>query len=190
MSDLAARERAAHGYNENLVVVAGAGTGKTSLLVERVLCQMVERELGSEELVAITFTEKAAAEMRRRLEAGLAQLAAHAAEDRPAAELDPSEEADRAFAWLRERTLRARSSGSRRSASRAAGDKSPRSTASAPGCCAASPSRPASIRLSRHGRAAGPSSSTSCGSASRRSRRSRRRAQRLLHRGARTPVAR
>ena len=103
MSDLEARERAAHGYDENFVVVAGAGTGKTSLLVERILCQMVERELGSDQLVAITFTEKAAAEMRKRLEAGLARLAANAAADRPAAELAPGAEADRAFAWLRER---------------------------------------------------------------------------------------
>ena len=103
MSDLEARERAAHCYDENFVVVAGAGTGKTSLLVERILCQMVERELGPDQLVAITFTEKAAAEMRKRLEAGLARLAANAAADRPAAELASGAEADRAFAWLRER---------------------------------------------------------------------------------------
>jgi len=103
VSDAEARARAAHGYDENLVVVAGAGSGKTSVLIERLLCQLVERELGSDELVAITFTEKAAAEMRRRLESGLAQLAQHAALDRPAGELDWRREADRAFAWLRER---------------------------------------------------------------------------------------
>jgi ATP-dependent helicase/nuclease subunit A len=103
MSDAEARSRAAHAYDENLVVVAGAGTGKTSLLVERVLCQMVERDLGSDDFAAITFTEKAAAEMRKRIETGLARLASHAAVDRPAAELSWKHEADRAFAHLRER---------------------------------------------------------------------------------------
>ena len=103
MSDAAARERAAHGYDGNLVVIAGAGSGKTSLLVERVVCQVVERELAHDAFAAITFTEKAAAEMRRRLEAALVALAAHAEADTPAAELETKREADRAFAWLRER---------------------------------------------------------------------------------------
>ena len=103
MSDQAARDRAAHGYDENLVVVAGAGSGKTSLLVERVVCQIVERELAHDAFAAITFTEKAAAEMRHRLEAALVALAAHAQADTPPAALESKREADRAFAWLRER---------------------------------------------------------------------------------------
>ena len=44
MSDGEAREQAASSYDRNAVVVAGAGTGKTTLLVERVLRQMVEAE--------------------------------------------------------------------------------------------------------------------------------------------------
>jgi ATP-dependent helicase/nuclease subunit A len=103
VSDDAAREQAAHGYDENLVVVAGAGSGKTSLLVERLLCQMIEGDLLPEQFAAITFTEKAAAEMRHRVEAGLARLVARAEGTGELPKLDPGEEADRAFAWLHER---------------------------------------------------------------------------------------
>jgi ATP-dependent helicase/nuclease subunit A len=103
VSDDAARSDASHGFDENLVVVAGAGSGKTSLLIERLLCQMVERELTAEQFAAITFTEKAAAEMRRRLEAGLARLWERASDSPKLGMLDPGAEADRAFEWLRER---------------------------------------------------------------------------------------
>ena len=37
LPDQAARSRAASDFDTNLVIVAGAGTGKTSLLVERIL---------------------------------------------------------------------------------------------------------------------------------------------------------
>ena len=108
MSDQEARDRAAHRYDENLVIVAGAGSGKTSLLVERLLCQMVERELAADAFAAITFTEKAAAEMRKRLEAGLARLVSRADPTQPPRPLEEKEEADRAYVWLRERVPIAR----------------------------------------------------------------------------------
>jgi ATP-dependent helicase/nuclease subunit A len=75
VSDGEARERAASVYDRNAVVVAGAGTGKTTLLVERVLRQMVATGLELDRFAAITFTEKAAAQLRARLAAGLAALA-------------------------------------------------------------------------------------------------------------------
>ena len=103
MSDAEARERAAHEFGENLVVVAGAGSGKTSLLVERLLCQTIEQDLAPEAFAAITFTEKAAAEMRKRLEAALVRLGARAGGRLDAVPHDPGEEADRAFGWLRAR---------------------------------------------------------------------------------------
>ena len=105
MSDAEARERAAHEFAANLVVVAGAGSGKTSLLVERLLCQTIALDLAPEAFAAITFTEKAAAEMRKRLEAALVRLAARARGELDSVPLDPGEEADRAFAWLRTRPL-------------------------------------------------------------------------------------
>jgi ATP-dependent helicase/nuclease subunit A len=102
VTDAAARDAAAHSFDESLVVVAGAGSGKTSVLIERLLCQMVDRDLLPESFAAITFTEKAAAEMRRRLDAALARLIARA-DGTLGQKHDEGEEADRAFAWLRAR---------------------------------------------------------------------------------------
>lgn len=58
----------------NLVVTAGAGSGKTRVLVERyirLLTDVVARDplVGASSLLAITFTEKAAREMRDRVRA-------------------------------------------------------------------------------------------------------------------------
>jgi ATP-dependent helicase/nuclease subunit A len=100
-SDAAVRRAATTTYDRNQVVIAGAGSGKTSLLVERILCQAVEQDLDAHELAAITFTEKAAAELRGRIEAGLVRLCALAGERDPT--LDPAREADRACAHLRTR---------------------------------------------------------------------------------------
>ncbi len=52
---------------EVITVRAGAGTGKTRLLVEWYLHQILERGARPSEIVAITFTRKAAAEMRERI---------------------------------------------------------------------------------------------------------------------------
>ncbi len=52
--------------NETLFVEAGAGTGKTSALVERYV-ELVMAGRSVDEIVAITFTEKAAAELRDRV---------------------------------------------------------------------------------------------------------------------------
>jgi len=95
VSDAGARDVAAHSFDASLVVVAGAGSGKTSVLVERLLCQMVDRDLAPEAFAAITFTEKAAAEMRRRLEAALARLLARG-EGSLEEKHDEGQEADRA----------------------------------------------------------------------------------------------
>ncbi|MCC6311623.1 MAG: UvrD-helicase domain-containing protein [Trueperaceae bacterium] len=73
--DAAARARATTDAETTLVVTAGAGTGKTTLLVDRVLDQVVGRGLPLAEVVALTFTQKAANEMRVRLLAMLDRLA-------------------------------------------------------------------------------------------------------------------
>ncbi|MFQ5514569.1 MAG: UvrD-helicase domain-containing protein [Myxococcota bacterium] len=95
--DLHDRHLAVSRYDRNQVIVAGAGTGKTSLLIERLLNQIIERELPLAEIAAMTFTEKAALEMRSRLEAGLRRLAAGGP---PSEEGARGDEADRAFAHL------------------------------------------------------------------------------------------
>jgi ATP-dependent helicase/nuclease subunit A len=51
----------------NTLVEAGAGTGKTTLLVERAYVAIVEQHIRVSRLVLITFMDKAAAEMRARL---------------------------------------------------------------------------------------------------------------------------
>ena len=61
---------------------AGAGTGKTRVLVER-YCDAVELDgVGIEAILAFTFTERAAAELRSRLRLELGRRAARAARER------------------------------------------------------------------------------------------------------------
>ena len=50
-----------------MAVVAGAGTGKTHMLTERYLHHLSEDGLSPLEVVAVTFTEKAAGELRSRV---------------------------------------------------------------------------------------------------------------------------
>ena len=51
----------------NILVSAGAGTGKTRVLVERFLSLVTSREALVTEILALTFTEKAATEMKSRI---------------------------------------------------------------------------------------------------------------------------
>lgn len=56
---------------KHVCVTAGAGAGKTTVLVERYLKILREGNVTPREIVAITFTEKAAAEMKERIIEGL-----------------------------------------------------------------------------------------------------------------------
>ena len=51
----------------NVLVMAGAGTGKTHTLVERCLDCIGNERAALDEILVVTFTEAAAAEMKQRL---------------------------------------------------------------------------------------------------------------------------
>ncbi len=100
--DFDARRTAATEFDRNLVVEAGAGTGKTSLLVERVLNLVLSGTTGFENLVAITFTEKAAAEMQERIAEALEDLEEAVGSGTPPPE---KRESGRTWRWLAERGM-------------------------------------------------------------------------------------
>jgi ATP-dependent helicase/nuclease subunit A len=67
LSDAAAREAIASSLDETLLVEAAAGTGKTTELVGRIVTILAEGRALVGEIVAVTFTEKAAGELKLRL---------------------------------------------------------------------------------------------------------------------------
>src|SRR4051794_18945338 len=58
---------AAHRTRQDVCVVAGPGSGKTSVLIERFSWLVRDQKVRAGRILAITFTEKAATEIRQRL---------------------------------------------------------------------------------------------------------------------------
>src|SRR3954465_5777851 len=71
LPDRADREAIAGALDDTLVVEAAAGTGKTTELVSRIVRILASGRARVDNIVAVTFTEKAAGELKLRLREAL-----------------------------------------------------------------------------------------------------------------------
>jgi len=77
MEKLTASQEQAIAARGNVLVMAGAGTGKTRTLVERCLALIAGEKVSLDEILVVTFTEAAATEMRQRLRGALEDRSRH-----------------------------------------------------------------------------------------------------------------
>jgi len=69
LKDLNPEQRAAVTFGDGpLLIVAGVGTGKTTVITRRIAWLIAEKRARPAEVLALTFTEKAAAEMEARVD--------------------------------------------------------------------------------------------------------------------------
>ena len=87
-SDEEARRLIRDAVDETLVVEAAAGTGKTTELVKRILRVIATGRADVHGIVAVTFTEKAAGELKLRLRQGLEEERGRAAAAEEVTRLD------------------------------------------------------------------------------------------------------
>ena len=89
VADEEGRQRIRAALDETLIVEAAAGTGKTSELVRRIVNLVAEGRAAIDRIVAVTFTEKAAGELKLRLRVELeAARAANAGDERRRSHLE------------------------------------------------------------------------------------------------------
>jgi len=70
-ADQVVRDRVVRDFDTTFLLEAGAGTGKTTVLVSRILALVTTGRATLDRIVAITFTEKAAGELKLRLREGI-----------------------------------------------------------------------------------------------------------------------
>ncbi len=81
LTDAESRRMAAEDLYRNLLVEAGAGTGKTTLLIERILNLIRSGRARLSEIAAVTFTEKAASELVDKVRKKIEEAAASCRSD-------------------------------------------------------------------------------------------------------------
>ena len=67
------QKKAIEARHRNILVAAAAGSGKTRVLVDRIIAQLLARECSVDEMLVVTFTNAAATEMRERIDKALQQ---------------------------------------------------------------------------------------------------------------------
>ena len=60
--------QAIHHDRGPLLIIAGAGTGKTTVITKRIEHLILEKNVSPSNILALTFTEKAAQEMETRID--------------------------------------------------------------------------------------------------------------------------
>src|SRR3954463_4621111 len=88
MTTMTPSQQAALIARGNVLVVAGAGPGKTHPLIGRCCSLLLTEGCSLDEILMVTFTDAAAAEMRKRIRARLADNIAQSAEPRLAQRLE------------------------------------------------------------------------------------------------------
>ena len=61
------QQQAIYEKGRNILVAAAAGSGKTAVLVERIINKIINEQVDIDQLLVVTFTNAAAAEMRERV---------------------------------------------------------------------------------------------------------------------------
>ncbi|MBR2842549.1 MAG: UvrD-helicase domain-containing protein, partial [Lachnospiraceae bacterium] len=76
-----AQKSAIEKQGSNILVSAAAGSGKTTVLVERVLKKIIEDRISIDDLIIMTFTRAAASSMKEKIHTRIRKAIADSADD-------------------------------------------------------------------------------------------------------------
>ena len=65
------QEQAIYEKGKNTLVAAAAGSGKTAVLVERMIHKIIDEKIDIDKILVVTFTNAAAAEMNPSITTGI-----------------------------------------------------------------------------------------------------------------------